>query len=136
MMRRALLLWAPVAVYMAAIFYVSSLPQPTVPLGGDKPWHLLAYFGLGVLTIRAVAGGLPASIQWRVAAIATAIAVGYAATDELHQMYVPGRSAELTDLLADAIGVVLGTSICWAWGRVPRKSQDARHKAQVTRPRL
>ena len=136
MMRRALLLWAPVAVYMAAIFYVSSLPQPTVPPGGDKPWHLLAYFGLGVLTIRAVAGGLPASIQWRVAAIATAIAVGYAATDELHQMYVPGRSAELTDLLADAIGVVLGTSICWAWGLVPRKSQGARHKARVTRPRL
>ena len=42
-------LWAPVAIYMAAIFYVSSLPQPPMPPGGDKPWHLLAYVGLGVV---------------------------------------------------------------------------------------
>jgi VanZ family protein len=135
-MRRALLLWTPVVVYMAAIFYVSSLPQPVVPPGGDKPWHLLAYLGLGVLTVRAVAGGLPASIDWGSAVIAASIAVGYAATDELHQLYVPGRSAQLTDLLADGVGVVLGTTICWAWGRALHQSQVRRHKSRGTTPRL
>jgi VanZ family protein len=109
---------------MASIFYVSSLPQPVVPPGGDKPWHLLAYLGLGVVSVRAVAGGLPASIARRTAGVAMAIAVGYAVTDELHQMFVPGRSAQLTDLLADAIGVVVGTSLCWAWGLMARQRHE------------
>jgi VanZ family protein len=111
---------------MAAIFYVSSLSQPVVPPGGDKPWHLLAYLGLGVLTVRAVVGGLPARISWRTAALAIAIAVVYAATDELHQMFVPGRSAQLSDLVADALGVVAGLGLCWLWGLVaaPPTSSD------------
>jgi len=108
-------LWAPVAVYMAAIFYVSSLPQLPMPPGGDKPWHLLAYVGLGVVVVRAVAGGLPAPIGWRVAMTAIVIGVGYAMTDELHQMFVPGRTAQLTDLVADVIGVCIGVVICRAW---------------------
>ncbi len=122
---RALRLWAPLAAYMAAIFYVSSLSQPMVPPGGDKPWHLLAYLGLGVLTLRAVAGGLGAWISWRAAAVATAIAVGYAVSDELHQMFVPGRSAQLSDLLADAMGVVAGASLCWLWGLVAGQRPEA-----------
>jgi VanZ family protein len=110
---------------MAAIFYVSSLSQPVVPPGGDKPWHLLAYLGFGVLTVRAVVGGLPARISWRSAAVGIAIAVGYAATDELHQMFVPGRTASLSDLLADAMGVVAGAILCWLWGLVARQRPRA-----------
>ena len=131
-MGRALRLWAPVVAYMAAIFYVSSLPQPVVPPGGDKPWHLLAYLGLGVVTVRAVAGGLSASIDWRTAVVAIAIAVGYAATDEFHQMFVPGRSADVNDLLADTVGVVLGTGLCWAWRHFrSHTSQVTNHKSQA-----
>lgn len=33
----------------------------------------------------------------------------YAVSDELHQMFVPGRSCELTDMLIDSSGVILGT---------------------------
>lgn len=33
----------------------------------------------------------------------------YAVSDELHQLFVPGRSCELTDMLIDSSGVVLGT---------------------------
>lgn len=133
-MRRALLLWLPVALYMAAIFYVSSLPQPLVPPGGDKPWHVLGYLGLGVVTVRAVAGGLSAAIDWRVAALATAIAIGYGATDELHQAFVPGRSARLADVVADAIGVMSGIGLCWMWGRAwtRHKAQSTRQKSQAT----
>ena len=130
-MHRALLLWLPVVVYMAAIFYMSSLPEPPVPAGGDKPWHFLAYLGLGVVTVRAVAGGLPASIDVRVAAFAAAIAIGYGATDELHQAFVPGRSAQVADLVADAIGVIVGAGLCWAWGWAAHKSHVTRHKSQM-----
>lgn len=33
----------------------------------------------------------------------------YAVSDELHQLFVPGRSCELTDMLIDSSGVILGT---------------------------
>ena len=32
----------------------------------------------------------------------------YAASDELHQLFVPGRSGELTDAMLDSLGVLLG----------------------------
>jgi VanZ family protein len=116
---------------MALIFYASSLSQVPAPPGGDKPWHLLAYLGLGVLVARAVAGGVSAPLDLRGAAAAIAIATPYAMTDEFHQMFVPGRSAQLSDLVADAIGVCIGVGICWAWGRMV-KAQGARQKAQGT----
>ncbi|MBI4888178.1 MAG: VanZ family protein [Acidobacteria bacterium] len=115
-MSRRISLWAPVVVYMAAIFYLSSMPQPPLPPGGDKPWHSTGYFGLAVVVTRAVAGGLPRRITLAVAAAAVAIAAGYGATDEFHQMFVPGRSADFNDLVADVVGVCTGTGACWAWG--------------------
>jgi VanZ family protein len=102
---------------MAAVFYVSALPDAPMPEGiSDKPLHSLAYFGFAVVTVRAVAGGLPRRITFRIAAIATSIAIGYGVTDEIHQSFVPGRVAALDDLLADAGGALIGTAACWAWG--------------------
>lgn len=121
---RTIGLWAPVLIYMAAIFYVSSLPQPAIPAGGDKPWHLIAYMGLAVVVVRALAGGLPRRLTLRTAATAIAIGAAYAASDEIHQMFVPGRSAEAADLLADVIGVLAGTAACWAWSIISASSRD------------
>jgi len=109
---------------MAAIFYVSSLSQLSIPAGGDKPWHAVAYFGLAIVVVRAIAGGLPRRILGRTAGLTIAIAVTYAVTDEIHQMFVPGRSAEVADLIADTIGVCGGTAACWAWGIIALTSRD------------
>ena len=122
-LRDALRFWLPVGVYMAAIFYVSSLPQPPMPPGPDKPWHALAYFGLALLVVRGLAGGLPRRIGARTAAAAIAIAVTYGLTDEIHQRFVPGRSADVNDLIADAAGACLGAAACWAWGILSRASR-------------
>jgi len=32
----------------------------------------------------------------------------YAATDEIHQYFVPGRSCQITDVLIDSFGVIIG----------------------------
>jgi VanZ family protein len=109
---------------MAAIFYASSLPSPPIPEDTDKQFHSMAYFFFAVVVVRAVAGGLPRRIGVRTAVTATAIAAAYAVSDELHQMFVPGRSAEVLDLLADVIGVGLGTVACWAWGIISVSSRD------------
>ncbi len=117
-------LWAPVVLYMAAIFYVSSLSDPPIPSGTDKPLHGLAYLGLALVVVRAVVGGLPGRIDMWGATIAILITVGYAVTDEVHQMFVPGRSAEVFDLVADAGGAIAGTVACWAWGIISPVSRD------------
>ena len=45
------------------------------------------------------------------------IATAYAATDELHQVFVPGRSAEFTDVLLDSLGALAGIWLYLAWHR-------------------
>jgi VanZ family protein len=102
---------------MALIFYISSLHEAPLPQGvSDKSGHSLGYFGFGIVVARAVAGGLPARITLRILIIAMAIAVGYAITDEFHQLFVPGRSADVHDLYADTMGALAGVVACWAWG--------------------
>jgi VanZ family protein len=116
-LKRALLLWGPVVVYMAAIFHVSGLSEAPLPPGfGDKPSHSFAYAGLAVVIVRALSGGLPARVGLRAALACVLLAIAYGVTDEFHQSLVPGRSAELYDLYADAVGAIVGTAACWAWG--------------------
>ena len=110
-------LWSPVVVYMAAIFYVSGLQFAPLPEEvSDKTGHLVAYGGLAVLSLRAVAGGLPNRVTVRIALLALAIAGGYGIFDEVHQMLVPGRSADVADWFADMTGAVMGVGVCWLWG--------------------
>ena len=120
----SLRLWAPVVIYMAAIFFVSADPDPGIPAGTDKTLHLLAYFGLAVLVLRAVAGRLPVRLDLRTVAIGMLITVGYGVCDEVHQMFVPGRVADLSDVLADAAGAFSGAVACWAWGIISPASRD------------
>jgi VanZ family protein len=102
---------------MAAIFYVSSLSDVALPGGlPDTLGHSSAYFGLAIVVVRACAGGLPRRLDARTAAAAIGIAVAYGVSDEIHQAFVPGRTAELRDLTADAAGALAGTIACWAWG--------------------
>lgn len=41
--------------------------------------------------------------------LATALTCAYAATDEFHQLFVEGRSCQITDWLIDSCGAVIGT---------------------------
>ena len=40
------------------------------------------------------------------------IGAAYAVSDEIHQMFVPGRSCEIRDILIDSAGVACGVLIC------------------------
>ena len=109
--------WALVVIYMAAIFYASSLSGVSLPRSmPDVAGHSIAYFGLALVVVRALAGGLPRRIGPGVAAAAMAITVAYGASDEIHQIFVSGRSMELRDFMADTAGAVIGTTACWVWG--------------------
>jgi VanZ family protein len=98
--------WLPVVVWAAVIFTFSSIPSLGTGLGVwdvvlRKLAHVAEYVILGVLLARAAGRG------W------TAIALGslYAASDELHQAYVPGRVGAPLDWALDTVGVVIGVAL-------------------------
>jgi VanZ family protein len=71
---------------------------------GDKIAHVALY---GVL------GGALAWSRWSergrpVHAVLLGLGLLYAVSDEWHQSFVPGRTASLADLAADAVGLFLG----------------------------
>ena len=105
--RRRVSLWAPVVLYMALIFALSSTSSPPdvlPPSLGDKGGHALLYSGLAALLVRALAGGWLRPLGAGIAFTAVALSTSYGVTDEIHQMFVPLRTAELADLAADAVG--------------------------------
>ena len=102
------LLWGPVLLVMALIFYLSSLPDPGGPPGGisDKTAHFLIYGALGASMMRALAGGRAAAMPAILAAIV--LTTLYGVSDEIHQYFVPPRTPDILDVAADAAGACAG----------------------------
>ncbi len=101
---------------MAVIFYLSSLHEAPLPPGvGDKPAHAFGYLGFGVVIARALAGTFPPRVTLRQVLIGLSIASLYAITDEWHQSFVAGRTADIADWYSDAAGSAIGLMVCWAW---------------------
>ena len=94
------------------------------------PWDKLVHAGVFALLAGAMgyASGLRGA-RMVVAGFCAAMAVGFA--DEWHQIYLPGRSADLADLAADAIGAALGASSLLARARV--ETWVAEHVASLRR---
>lgn len=114
--------WAPVVVYMAAIFALSAQPRlPALPAAvSDKHAHAAAYAGLATLSCHALAGGPMAGLGVRGAIAAWTLAAAYGATDEYHQSFVAGRTADVDDWFADALGAAAAAAACYAWGIITR----------------
>jgi VanZ family protein len=107
---------------MLLIYSMSSLqqlPQTPGPFT-DKHWHALEYGGFAVLWARALAGGRWTGLSARVCATAVGASLLYAATDEWHQAYVPGRDSSRWDLLADAVGASAAAAGLYACGIIAR----------------
>jgi VanZ family protein len=120
---RSLGLWLPVIAYMAILFQLSSHPAlPGSTLTPDWVQHAVAYAGLAAVTLRATSGGRWAGVTAASLAAAWLIATIYGASDELHQAFVPSRTADLRDLAADAAGAAAGLGAAWAWGIIRRSS--------------
>lgn len=100
--------------YAGLIFFLSSQSTFPVPKGiwdFDKVIHFVEYGVLGFLVARAIRPKDPKSNRGVVLSVAAVIvSTLYGASDEFHQYFVPGRSSEGYDVLADAIGSVLGVA--------------------------
>ncbi len=126
---RALIVYdIPPILFMLLIFGGSSQSQipPWMPvwvgealdfLHVDKIVHATEYALLGVLWIRSLTrGGVRKAHGWRVL-LAVSICILYGATDELHQMFVPNRTPDLYDLVADTVGSLAAAGVPSLWRR-------------------
>lgn len=99
--------WWLVIAWCALIFVLSSVPGhrlPEMPAANfDKVVHAIVYGVLGALCWRALrrTSSIRASIA---VGLAAALATVYGVSDELHQLLTPGRSCDVHDVMADAIG--------------------------------
>jgi VanZ family protein len=104
------LAWIVAVAYACVIFYLSTQTNPLPTLTAhvwDKLLHLIEYGGLGLLL--GVALQQQPQLSWRDVLFWTALAgFLYGGSDELHQSFVPGRDAEVGDMLADTLGCFLG----------------------------
>ena len=103
----ALLRYGPAALLSVTIFVLSSIPgrQLGWVFGWDKALHAIEYGTLGAAYLRALD---PGGTRGRLAAIGWALASLYGVSDEIHQLFTPGRSSDVRDVVADAIGALLG----------------------------
>lgn len=127
----------PVVLYCAVIFGLSSMS--TVPEaishGWDKVAHVVLYAGLGVFVGRYVTLGLGLGVG-RVVALAGLFCLAYGISDEFHQLYVEGRSAELGDVIADFVGGLGGSAgYVVMGGRAETDSNDAHGSGNISERR-
>lgn len=135
-MFRRKLPWMPVILWMLVIFYLSSqsadqsnqlsmgvtvriyeavnilLPELEVDVFNHmvrKYAHFFAYMILGILSVNALYLN---GIKDRKAILYSfIISFLYAISDEIHQIFVPGRAGQVMDVLIDSLGGIIGIAI-------------------------
>lgn len=127
-------LWIPPACYCAFIFYLSSQSNISGPSWiPDKVAHLALYSGLGWLTARCSAGY--GSSRIKVWISAWAFCLIYGISDEFHQYFVPGRTAEVGDVIADMLGGLVGAAAYTDLGNHLRRPKALSHGTAVSSPK-
>ena len=112
--RKIWLVYLPLVLYWIVLFTATTLPGNQLPdlHLSDKIEHFSAFFILAVMLNLALIFQRKSFIIFKYAALVTIIiTLSYGAVDELHQLFIPGRSADIRDWLADSTGGILGVFI-------------------------
>lgn len=107
-----MLLWVPAVAWASLLFALSSQPVlPSPPGVDDKMAHALSYGLLGALCLVGLSRGGWPGVTWRRALVAVGLAIAYGVTDEVHQAFVPGRSPDIADVVADGVGAAIAVGL-------------------------
>jgi surface polysaccharide O-acyltransferase-like enzyme len=109
--KRILFYLLPAVGYAALIFTLSSSSLDIEELRPvfeyDKLLHIVEYYILGYLLMRAFTTSDVPFLAARPVAAAILVGCAYGLSDEIHQAFVPGRDCSLMDFLFDAAGATL-----------------------------
>jgi VanZ family protein len=112
-MKRFIQYWLPLIAYSAFIVFQSHYPTPeSIPRLPyfDKLLHTGGYGLLGLLFCRAYRAGWPKASSRSLSRYAVLSTALFGLSDEFHQSFVPFRTADAWDVLADAIGGAIGVA--------------------------
>jgi VanZ family protein len=87
-----------------------------------KSAHFTIYFILGLLIISFLREFIP--VTYKTVLYATILVFLYACSDEFHQLFSTGRSAELRDVLLDTSGGYIACNIYYLINRLRRKIHE------------
>ena len=94
--------------YILLIISVSSIPGNSIPrfilLSWDKLLHLVEYSILGYLAVNSFR-----AISKDQVIVIIISCLGFACFDELWQSLIPGRFSSGLDIIADGIGIIMGS---------------------------
>ena len=100
-----------------------------------KSGHFTEYFVLSLLLLHALrAGTRDFGLRW--ALVVILIVAGYAALDEFHQSFVPGRGAAVTDVMLDTSGgaaaqLLVALLVLWRGVRKQRAEGTAQNATGI-----
>lgn len=86
-------------------------------LNFDKFEHIILYAGFGFLLYLTLSNSRNTSTRKYAIILAILIGALYGVTDEIHQSFVPSRSASIMDLFADVIGVAFAQVIIFFFNK-------------------
>jgi VanZ family protein len=130
--------WMIVVIWMILIYRLSAQPtvEKVVPdvdyrLGTfnhlvRKNAHFFIYFVLAILIINALSNSRGRRLRNFIFALGFSIL--YAISDEIHQLFVPGRGGQVKDVFIDSMGSLLGIGI---YLLVVRKSRVTRVRKTI-----
>ena len=105
----------PAILWAVLIFIASSIPSRALPRLGLFSWDKLLHIGefgiFGLLLARAFDSSLSVKKLSTLVTLTVSTGVIWALLDEVHQMFVLGRNANVYDFLADALGVIIAQVI-------------------------
>jgi VanZ family protein len=110
-LQKFLIYWFPIIVYCLLIFIQSSRPSPDITPDWrffDKVLHFTAYALLGALFLRAFNITRIKHHLKLIIILSIILSSLYGISDEIHQSFVPFRTADAMDALADILGSIAG----------------------------
>ncbi len=97
-----------------------------------KSAHVVAYMILGGLVVRALARYR--RITLKAVGYSVLIAFLFSMTDEFHQSFIPGRSAEVRDVLIDTAGAMIGAgAVGYGYVRQQKRFTSAEKSAKISK---
>ena len=122
---KPVLIGATTLVWLVLVFWLSALPNPTIPLADPESklvplmGHFVMYGILAFLVFCLLASLKGRGILLLLAAIVVASA--YGALMEWYQSFIPGRTPSVEDMFVNGVGAVSGTVVIyisivlWPW---------------------
>ena len=116
-------------VFPSLSSHTSGLDASVLTFIVRKTAHFTEYAILGVLFYFFYRQTLPQKNGLRLFVLAILSSFLYACTDEIHQLFVPGRSGQFTDVLVDTLGASFGCLIL-VFSNYLKKALQARRHSQ------